>query len=114
MLTDAHVQELSADKDYLEEVKPEDLRRRDKKVRDEYDPGKLEVTRKIRSRMTERLYKEILDKYEMALLDCRKALFIDPVNALAMQTQRNIERKMAEFKAKYETQEEPADAGSSS
>lgn len=108
-LTDERVRVLSVDKDYLKEVDPESIRRRDKKIRAEYDPGKIEVTRRIRSKITERIYYEVVEQYELALLDCRKALFIDPTNARAGEALRNIEDRLAAFKDQYGPKETPAE-----
>jgi len=102
-VADLEIQGLSADKDYLKKVRPEDIRRRDKKIRTEYDPGKVEVTQKIRERLTAESYEGIIHTFDLAVLDCRKALFIEPTHADALEWQASIEKRLAAFKKRMQT-----------
>ncbi|GEM_PF-2576300 len=116
-MTDQRIQDLSVDKDYLAETRPEDIRRREKKVREEYDPGRLEVTRRMRSRITRKVYEDILASYDLAILDCRKALFVLPSDAFASETLENIRSRRREFIKKYGPKKEtpkPAKSASDS
>lgn len=106
-MADALIKQLSVDEDAIQALKPEDIRRRDKQVRDEYDPGRLGVTAKIRERITEEAFLDIIKTYDLAILDCRKALFIDPTLTSALDWQQSIEKRLAAFKDKYKKPEEP-------
>ncbi|MHC5035877.1 MAG: tetratricopeptide repeat protein [Planctomycetota bacterium] len=106
-LADIRVAELSVDKDYIKEFKPEHIRRRDKQVRTEYDPGRMVVTEKIRERITETEFLEIIAEFELAILDCRKALFIDASNTAALDWKEAMEKRLGEFKKKYTAPEKP-------
>jgi tetratricopeptide (TPR) repeat protein len=108
-LADRKISRLSGKKDYLTETKPEDVRRRDKQTRLEFDPGRRKVEA-IRERITESVFNEIVEQFNAAVLDCRKALFIDPSYTKAAEWQAAMEKRIAAFQKKYETPEEPKPA----
>jgi tetratricopeptide (TPR) repeat protein len=106
-LADRMITDLGGKQDYFVETKPENVRRRDKQVRTEFKPFQLEVTEKIRDRVTQAVFTEIVERFNMAILDCQKSLFIDPSNVAAANWQSAMEKRLAEFKDKYKKPVEP-------
>ncbi|MHC4597606.1 MAG: tetratricopeptide repeat protein [Planctomycetota bacterium] len=104
-LADRMIKELSGQRDYLAVTKPADVRRREKQTRLEFDPGRRKVEA-IRERITEAAFNEIVERFGLAILDCRKALFIDASYKAADDWKAAMEKRLAEFKGKYETAEE--------
>jgi tetratricopeptide (TPR) repeat protein len=107
-LADRKIKKLGGRKEEaIGKTKPEDQRRRDKQTRSEFRPFLQEVTAKIRDRITESEFLNIVEQFDLAILDCRKALFIDPANVDATRWKNAMEKRLGEFKERYKAPKEP-------
>lgn len=74
---------------------------KDPKAKAGFEPSPKYASGPVKEKLSESRYEDIMAIYEEALLDCRKALFIDPAHALAAELKAGIEVRTQKLRESF-------------